>query len=177
MNLDSLHRRILSCQLCDLCKNRINAVPGAGPCPAEIMLIGEAPGAKEDLTGKPFVGRAGKLLDEALAEAGLEREEVFITSVVKCRPPDNRRPKKKEIEACHPYLKGQMEMLSPKTVCLMGNVACQAVLGRQGVTTLRGQIFQDRFLVTFHPAAVLRNKNLREAFISDLKAARARQVF
>jgi DNA polymerase len=116
MNLDSLHCRILSCQLCDLCKNRINAVPGVGPCPAEIMLIGEAPGAKEDFTGRPFVGRAGKLLDEALAEAGLERGEVFITSVVKCRPPDNRKPKKKEIEACHPYLKGQMEMLSPKTV-------------------------------------------------------------
>jgi uracil-DNA glycosylase len=110
MDLDHLHEKIRVCQLCDLSLNRINAVAGEGPCPVEIMLVGEAPGREEDLTGRPFVGRAGRLLDAALTEAGLKRSEVFITSVIKCRPPDNRKPKRYEIEACHPYLETQMNM-------------------------------------------------------------------
>jgi len=172
MDLDHLHEKIRVCQLCDLSLNRIKAVPGEGPCPVEIMLVGEAPGREEDLTGRPFVGRAGRLLDAALTEAGLKRFEVFITSVIKCRPPDNRKPKRYEIEACHPYLEAQMKMLGPRVVCLMGNVATQAVLGIQGVTSLRGQILQDRYLVTYHPAAVLRNGNLMKDFVSDLKKAK-----
>jgi uracil-DNA glycosylase family 4 len=172
MELDHLHEKIRVCQLCDLSSNRIKAVPGEGPCPVEIMMVGEAPGREEDLTGKPFVGRAGRLLDVALAEAGLKRSEVFITSVIKCRPPDNRKPKRYEIEACHPYLETQMKMLGPRIVCLMGNVATQAVLGIQGVTSLRGRILQDRFLVTYHPAAVLRNGNLMTDFVSDLRKAK-----
>jgi uracil-DNA glycosylase family 4 len=172
MDLDRLREEIRVCQLCDLSRNRIKAVPGEGPCPAEIMLVGEAPGREEDLEGRPFVGRAGRLLDEALTEAGLQRSEIFITSVIKCRPPDNRRPKSHEIEACCPYLEAQMMMLNPRIVCLMGNVAIQAVLGKHGVTSLRGQIWQDRFLVTYHPAAVLRNRNLMKDFVSDLKVAK-----
>jgi DNA polymerase len=136
------------------------------------MLIGEAPGKEEDLTGMPFIGRAGKLLDSALANAGLHRSEVFITSTIKCRPPKNRKPKKREIDACKPYLNSQIEILNPKVVCLMGNTATLAVLGIQGVTSLRGQILQDIFLVTYHPAAVLRNRNLMDEFVSDLKRAR-----
>ena len=142
------------------------------PCPARIMLIGEAPGREEDLTGRPFVGRAGKLLDQALAQAGLQRSEVFITSIIKCRPPENRKPKQSEIKACLPYLRAQMEILLPEIVCLMGNVATGAVLGMNGITNLRGQILQDRFLVTYHPAAVLRNKNYMGDFVSDLKKAK-----
>jgi uracil-DNA glycosylase family 4 len=172
MDLDHLHEKIRVCQLCDLSLNRINAVAGEGPCPVEIMLVGEAPGREEDLTGRPFVGRAGRLLDAALTEAGLKRSEVFITSVIKCRPPDNRNPERYEIEACHPYLETQMKMLGPRIVCLMGNVATQAVLGIQGVTSLRGRILQDRFLVTYHPAAVLRNGNLMTDFVSDLRKAK-----
>ncbi|MCX6668442.1 MAG: uracil-DNA glycosylase [Methanothrix sp.] len=172
MDLDRLHEKIRLCQLCDLSLNRIKAVPGEGPCPAEIMLVGEAPGREEDLEGRPFVGRAGRLLDKALAEADLQRYEVFITSVIKCRPPDNRRPKRHEIETCRPYLEAQMKVLNPRVVCLMGNVATQAVLGKQGVTSLRGQIWQDRFLVTYHPAAVLRNRNLMKDFVSDLRKAK-----
>ncbi len=172
MDLDHLHEKIRVCQLCDLSLNRINAVPGEGPCPVEIMLVGEAPGREEDLRGRPFVGRAGRLLDAALTEAGLKRSEVFITSVIKCRPPDNRKPKRYEIEACHPYLEAQMKMLGPRIVCLMGNVATQAVLGMQGVTSMRGQILRDRFLITYHPAAVLRNGNLMTDFVSDLKKAK-----
>jgi DNA polymerase len=136
------------------------------------MLIGEAPGKEEDLTGMPFMGRAGKLLDSALAKAGLHRSEVFITSTIKCRPPKNRKPKRREIDACKPYLDSQIVILHPKIVCLMGNTATLAVLGIQGVTSLRGQILQDIFLVTYHPAAVLRNRNLMEEFVSDLKRAR-----
>ena len=151
-------------------------MPGSGPAPAEIMLVGEAPGREEDLRGEPFVGRAGRLLDEALVRADLERSKVFITSVIKCRPPQNRKPKKAEIDQCRPYLQAQIEFLHPKIICLMGNTATQAVLGRQGVTTLRGQILQDRFLVTYHPAAVLRNRNLMNDFVSDLKRLHTQEL-
>ncbi len=138
------------------------------------MLVGEGPGREEDLKGLPFIGRAGRLLDKALSQAGLERSEVFITSVVKCRPPENRKPKKREIDLCHPYLQAQMDIIRPRIVCLMGNTATQALLGMQGVTSLRGQILHDRFLITYHPAAVLRNRNLMEEFVSDLKRAKMR---
>jgi uracil-DNA glycosylase len=103
MNLDLLHSKILSCQLCDLAVCRTKAVPGEGPCPAGIMLVGEAPGADEDVTGRPFVGRAGRLLDRSLGLAGIKRSEVFITSVVKCRPPHNRKPKRIEIESWYVF--------------------------------------------------------------------------
>jgi DNA polymerase len=172
MMLEDIHNKVRVCPLCDLALSRTLAVPGEGPCPAEIMLVGEAPGAEEDLSGRPFVGRAGRLLDRALAEAGIARSEVFITSVVKCRPPKNRKPKKWEIDACHPYLAAQMELIRPLVVCLMGNVASSGVIGKQGVTTIHGQFFQDRFLVTYHPAAVLRNMTLMGAFVSDLKKAK-----
>jgi DNA polymerase len=169
IDLSHLDRQICACQLCPLSEGRTLAVPGSGPAPADIMLIGEAPGKEEDLTGKPFVGRAGRLLDGALVQAGLERSKVFITSVIKCRPPQNRKPKKTEIVRCRPYLQSQIEILHPKIICLMGNTAAQAVLGRQGIANLRGQVLQDRYLVTFHPAAVLRNRNLMNDFVSDLK--------
>ena len=172
MNPEDIRSRILSCQLCRLSKSRTIAVPGDGPRDAKIMLIGEAPGAEEDMTGRPFVGRAGRLLDKLLAEAGIVRSQVFITSVVKCRPPANRKPKGDEMEICtRTYLSPQMDLINPKVVCLMGNVASQAVIGKQGVTSIHGQVFNGRFLVTFHPAAVLRNMNLKEAFISDLLKA------
>jgi uracil-DNA glycosylase len=169
MNLDQLHSRIMTCQLCDLALGRTSAVPGEGPCPTGIMLVGEAPGADEDITGRPFVGRAGRLLDESLLQAGIKRSEVFITSIVKCRPPKNRKPKTIEIETCHPYLQSQIDLIRPRVIGLMGNVAAGALLNVQGVTSLRGRVFQGRFLITFHPAAVLRNKNLQGDFVSDLK--------
>ena len=174
IDLATLHDKICTCQLCPLSQDRKCAVPGSGPSPAQIMLVGEAPGREEDLSGLPFVGRAGKLLDKALLQAGLEKSEIFITSVVKCRPPENRKPKKEEINLCHPYLQAQMDLVNPRIVCLMGNTATQAVLGMVGVTNLRGQIQQGRFLITYHPAAVLRNRNLMEEFVSDLKKAKVK---
>jgi len=169
MDLESLGSKISSCTLCELSCSRTYAVPGEGPKGARIFLVGEAPGAEEDASGRPFVGRAGRLLDKALAEAGIKRSEIFITSVVKCRPPDNRRPKKREMESCLPYLRRQIELVGPAVICLMGNVASGAVLGRQGIASLRGKIVEDRYLITFHPAAVLRNRNHWENFVSDLR--------
>ncbi len=169
MNLEDLNNKIISCLLCRLSKSRTNAVPGEGPIDARIMLIGEAPGAEEDLTGRPFVGRAGRLLDRLLKEAEIERSDVFITSVVKCRPPKNRKPKRDEMDICvSTYLRPQMSLIEPKVVGLMGNVASQAVLGKQGVTSMHGQVFDDKFLVTFHPAAILRNMSLKDEFVSDM---------
>ena len=127
-----LNEKIAVCQLCTLSVNRNLTVPGSGPSKAQIMLVGEAPGREEDLKGMPFVGRAGRILDEALAQAGLKREEVFITSAIKCRPPQNRKPKKKEIELCLPYLLAQIDAINPQVVCLMGNTDAQAILGIQG---------------------------------------------
>jgi uracil-DNA glycosylase family 4 len=169
MNLFALDNQIRFCTLCALSQGRCHAVPGEGPSKAGIMLIGEAPGIEEDKTGRPFVGRAGKLLTYALGQTGLAREEIFITSIIKCRPPSNRKPRAAEIRACLPYLWLQIKIINPRIVCLMGNVAAHAVLDRQGVNNLHGQIFRNRYLITFHPAAVLRNRNLMEAFISDLK--------
>ncbi|MDD1740319.1 MAG: uracil-DNA glycosylase [Methanothrix sp.] len=164
-----LEDQISACRLCQLGENRNRAVPGSGPAPARMMLVGEAPGREEDQSGQPFVGRGGRLLDVALQQAGLKRSEIFITSVIKCRPPNNRKPMKKEMASCLPYLQAQMEIVRPKIVCLLGNTAAAAVLGRQGIQSLRGQLWQERFAVTYHPAAVLRNRNLMAEFVSDLE--------
>lgn len=172
MDMISLAESIASCTLCDLSQSRTSAVPGEGPTEAEIFLVGEAPGRDEDATGRPFVGRAGKLLDRALDDAGIKRSQAFITSVVKCRPPKNRRPNKREMQTCLPYLRQQIQLVNPKVICLMGNVASSALLGKQGITALRGQVFEGRYLVTYHPAAVLRNPNRWEEFVSDLKIAK-----
>jgi len=168
-SLCRLEDAISACRHCPLWQGRVHTVPGAGPVPARLMLVGEAPGREEDLSGKPFVGRGGRLLDSALQLAGLDRSEIFITSVIKCRPPDNRKPLKKETASCLPYLEAQMEIVRPKVVCLLGNTAAAAVLGRQGIQALRGRIWEERFAVTYHPAAVLRNKNLMADFVSDLE--------
>jgi len=174
MNLATINDEIASCTRCSLSHNRTLAVPGEGPSDAKIIFIGEAPGRDEDVSGRPFVGRAGKLLDECLKEAGILRQEVFITSVIKCRPPDNRKPLKSELDACSVYLRQQISLINPKLICLMGNVAASAVLQRQGIAKLRGIFFDDRFFVTYHPAAVVRNKNLKVELISDFIKLRKR---
>ena len=171
--LSQLHQQISRCRMCPLAQSRNLTVPGSGPQPSRLLLVGEAPGREEDRKGLPFVGRAGKILDEALGLAGLAREEVFITSVIKCRPPQNRKPTKAEIDLCRPHLQHQIEFIGPRIICLMGNTASLALLGRQGIASLRGRIWQDRFLVTYHPAAVLRNRNLMNEFVSDLRLAGA----
>lgn len=167
-DLRELACEIMRCERCGLSQTRRNPVPGEGPEDARIMLVGEAPGAAEDLAGRPFVGRAGAVLNRALDLAGLGRGEMFITNIVKCRPPGNRQPSVGEIGACMPYLRKQIEIIGPSAICLLGNVPAKAILGIQGVTSLRGRVFDGLYLITFHPAAVLRNKGRMELLVSDL---------
>ncbi|MHA1755046.1 MAG: uracil-DNA glycosylase [Candidatus Odinarchaeia archaeon] len=171
--LNIINEEIKKCKLCLLHLNRNNPVPGEGPESAEIMIIGQAPGREEDLAGKPFVGRSGRLLTQCLHESGIKRENVFITSVLKCFPPNNRPPKISEIKSCLPFLKRQIEIIKPKIIILLGKIAVKAVLEvNDSLKNIRGKrIIKDNitYYVTFHPAAVLRNNNLKDAFIEDLR--------
>ncbi len=166
------------CTRCPLHTTRTHAVPGEGPSQATILLLGEAPGRDEDASGRPFVGRAGKILDRSLAAAGIERASVFITNVVKCRPPKNRRPKGKEVAACRLYLLAQIEAARPRVVVTLGATALHGLLGPGHVfkAARREHLrFGDvRVLATYHPAAVLYNRNLEGALRRDL--ARAAQA-
>lgn len=171
--LDEIHNRIRKCRKCRLWKTRKNAVPGEGNTRARILFIGQAPGRTEDETGRPFVGRAGKILTELLAKNGLERKDVFITSVVKCFPPRNRIPKKDEISACSPYLKAQISLIKPKTIFLLGNTAINAVLGNVGkLEKIHGRkITRENieYVPTYHPAAALRFPWLKKKLDMDFK--------
>lgn len=159
MTLEALAAQARSCTKCALASGRTHVVFGAGNPDADLMFIGEAPGANEDKQGVPFVGAAGQLLNELLAGIGLSREDVYIANTVKCRPPGNRDPKPEEIEACSPYLSGQIDQIDPLVICTLGNFATQLLLQRKiGITRVRGQQFRYRgriLIPTFHPAAVL----------------------
>lgn len=159
--LQELGEKAASCTACGLAPTRTQVVFGVGSFDADIMFVGEAPGRNEDLQGEPFVGAAGKLLNRLLAEIGVDREDVYIANVLKCRPPGNRDPKTEEIDACKGYLRQQMELIDPKVVVTLGNFATKLLLKRNvGITRLRGQIYPwwHRHLVpTFHPAAALRS--------------------
>jgi DNA polymerase len=171
--LEKLSLQIKSCDKCPLHKNRKNAVPGEGNWRSRIMLIGEAPGFNEDEQGRPFVGRAGKLLEEFLSSIGKRREDVFITNVVKCRPPNNRQPEEEEIKICTSlYLDKQIELIKPKLIVCLGNVSANYIFKKFGLkfesmNKQHGKIFpisnlfiQTKIIATYHPAAILRNQNL-----------------
>lgn len=163
--------QVRKCTLCRLCEGRKNAVPGEGSSHAKLMFIGEAPGRNEDAQGRPFVGAAGKLLTEALREAGLSREDVFITNVVKCRPPDNRVPTDQERSACRPYLERQIRIINPKIICILGRTAYEALLKGGSITANRGKLisYERRYyFLTVHPAAVIYNPQLKTAFKKDI---------
>jgi DNA polymerase len=168
--LERLHRAVLGCTRCGLSTTRTNAVPGTGPCPAEIMIVGEAPGFNEDMQGKPFVGQAGKLLDTLLAGIGLRREDVYITNVLKCRPPQNRDPMPNEAEACAPYLTGQLKLVEPKVVIVLGRHALERLLPGHGpISRVHGQLLERggiNYVAVYHPAAALHNGSL----VNDLQA-------
>jgi DNA polymerase len=170
--LDHLYKEMKDCQLCPLAESRTGVVFGAGRCNAEIMFVGEAPGYHEDVQGIPFVGSAGKLLSDLLESIGINREDVYITNVNKCRPPENRTPNTAEIEACKPYLQKQIDIIKPRILCSLGNNATQTILGKRvGISKVRGRSFQenDYFIFPmFHPAAALhlgsRMEDVREDF-------------
>jgi len=172
-SIDEVRRAVTSCTACALCEGRTNAVPGRGDARARIMLVGEAPGRREDGLGEPFVGAAGQILDAALAGAGLSRDAVYITNTVKCRPPRNRVPTDAEREACSGYLAAEMALVAPRIVCIMGNTAYRSLLGGGGITRERGKTVRrggvDYFL-TVHPAAAIYNRALEGVLGEDMRA-------
>ena len=173
--LSDIAREIRSCKKCPLWKARINAVPGDGPVSAEVMIVGEAPGRTEDLHGKPFVGSAGRNLDAFLREAGIERERTFITNTVKCRPPSNRRPNKKELETCYQYLRRQVELISPRIVVLLGDVAVREFFPESSLSTVHGKLLRRQGILyypTYHPAAVIYNPALKQTIVDDFRGLR-----
>ena len=159
--LEELRARALVCTDCGLCQTRTQVVFGVGDPNARVMLVGEAPGKYEDLQGEPFVGAAGKLLDELLIEIGLQRSEVYIANVLKCRPPGNRDPHPDEIDSCKGYLREQIRLINPEVVVTLGNFATKLLLNTEtGITRLRGRLHPwwlgSSLVPTFHPAAALR---------------------
>jgi len=173
--LDALHEEIRTHGGCgfEICETATHIVPGEGSHSADVMLVGEAPGASEDKQGRPFVGRSGKLLDELLAEAGLERADVFITNVVKARPPGNRDPKADEVAHHLPWLERQLALIAPRVVIPVGRHALAHFAAGRKITEVHGTLLVegDRRLVPWlHPAAALRNQGLRETLFADARA-------
>ncbi|VAX23267.1 Uracil-DNA glycosylase, family 4 [hydrothermal vent metagenome] len=165
--------QVESCELCPLAKTRTNAVFGVGDVKARLMFIGEAPGRDEDLKGEPFVGRAGALLTRMIKGMGLEREDVYIANIIKCRPPKNRNPEPVEVDNCEPYLKRQINIIKPEIICALGAVSAQTLLKtKTPISRLRGQFYQYEgapLLPTFHPAYLLRNPSAKTDAWSDLQ--------
>jgi uracil-DNA glycosylase len=160
---------VRACTKCGLHATRTQAVPGVGPCPADILIVGEAPGFNEDRQGEPFVGAAGKLLDTLLARIGLSRAEVYITNVLKCRPPMNRDPMPNEAEACSPYLARQLALIQPKVVLILGRHALERLMPGQGsISRIHGTLVKRgdiAYVPLYHPAAALHNG----ALVADLE--------
>jgi DNA polymerase len=172
-SLDGIKKQALACTLCDLHKTRTNVVFGVGNEHAEVMFIGEAPGANEDLQGEPFVGRAGMLLNSMLKSIGLKREDVYIANILKCRPPNNRDPSPSEVKLCTPYLQQQIAIIKPKILIAVGRIAAQFLLNTtEPMSRLRGNIYQYGpqkipLLVTYHPAYLLRSPSEKRKAYTD----------
>lgn len=181
LDWDTLRARVLSCARCALHEQRTQAVFGVGNRTAQWLIIGEAPGAEEDRQGEPFVGRAGKLLNNMLLAIGLKREEVYIANIVKCRPPNNREPTSEEAQTCAPYLARQISLIKPKIILAVGRVAAQNLLKTdRPVGSLRGKRFYYEqtdipVVVTYHPAYLLRSPQEKRKAWQDLLAAK--QIF
>ena len=170
-SLEKIASEVIGCPLCKLSRSRRNAVPGDGQLSSKIMFIGEAPGKNEDEQGKPFVGAAGMILNQGLEKAGIKRAEVFITNVVKCRPPGNRVPENDERSICRQYLDRQISLIAPKIICILGSTAYSSILGGKSITKNRGKIMErngQKYFLTIHPAAAIYNKNLRSVLNNDL---------
>lgn len=175
-SLEELNTCICECQKCPLGATRNKFVFGKGNSNADVMLVGEGPGADEDAQGEPFVGRAGKLLTDIMKAINFSREEIYIANVVKCRPPGNRTPFPAEMETCLPYLLKQIDLIKPKMILCLGLTAAQGLLKkRDSLTNLRGKIFDlgdSKVMVTYHPAALLRNPNWKRGCWEDVQQFR-----
>jgi len=169
--LETIKQNVIKCTKCDLCKTRINAVPGKGSFQSDVIFVGEAPGRNEDRSGEPFVGVAGKKLSIALDEAGISRDAVYITNIVKCRPPNNRIPNTSERNTCQEYLKQEISIIKPKIICILGNTAFNSILEGSEITKFRGKVVRkdnQLYFLTIHPAATIYNQKLIDVLNSDI---------
>jgi len=173
-NWEELDEAIKDCNKCKLCSGRNNIVFGTGNKNADIMFIGEGPGADEDIQGEPFVGKAGQLINKAFEALDIEREAVYIANIVKCRPPQNRNPEQHEAKVCMDYLRNQVILVKPKVIVLLGSIALKNILGEEyGITNSRGKWIDKKgiwYMPTFHPAALLRDDSKKIDFWRDLKS-------
>lgn len=176
-SLDKLAKTVSGCIACPLHESRTQTVFGVGNPRTKVLFIGEAPGRDEDLKGEPFVGRAGQLLNKILAAIELNREDVYITNILKCRPPNNRDPQQSEVRECENYLKQQIKLIDPMVICALGRVSAQWLLQTNAALgTLRtGEYYYEgiRILPTYHPAALLRNPNFKKPAWEDFKKLKA----
>lgn len=172
-NWEDLEKSILECKKCRLCTNRTNIVFGQGNKKARLMFIGEGPGADEDRQGIPFVGKAGQLMNNAFQALEINREDVYIANIVKCRPPSNRVPEDDEAQTCLNYLRNQVILIKPQIIVLLGSTALKNILGKEyGITEVRGNWMEKngiKYMPTWHPAALLRDENKKIEFWQDLK--------
>jgi len=169
--LETIKQNVIKCTKCDLCKTRTNAVPGKGNFQSDVIFVGEAPGRNEDKHGEPFIGVAGKKLSIALDEAGISRDAVYITNIVKCRPPNNRVPKTSERDTCQEYLKQEISIIKPKIICILGNTAFNSILGGSEITKFRGKVVRKDnllYFLTIHPAATIYNQKLIDVLKNDI---------
>ena len=175
-SLEDIGKLVSACTGCPLHEGRTNAVPGEGPADADLVVVGEGPGANEDAQGRPFVGRAGDLLNDILAAIECPREAVYIANIVKCRPPDNRKPSTDECTTCVRYLHRQLEIIGPKVILAMGGTAAETLLNiRTSLSSLRNKVHEYRgipLIVTYHPAALLRNPHWKRPTWDDVRIAR-----
>ena len=175
-NWEDLEKSILECKKCRLCTNRTNIVFGQGNKKARLMFIGEGPGADEDKQGIPFVGKAGQLMNNAFQALEINREDVYIANIVKCRAPSNRVPEDDEAQTCLNYLRNQVILIKPKIIVLLGSTALKNILGKEyGITAVRGNWMEKngiKYMPTWHPAALLRDENKKIEFWQDLKEAK-----
>ena len=177
--IENIIEQVKNCKKCELCKSRTNPVPGDGALNTEIMFIGEAPGYNEDLQGTPFVGKAGKILDDLLSSVGLQRQDIYISNILKCRPPKNRNPQKTEIEACTDYLNRQIEIIQPKIIIPLGNFASSFIFERYGleydkISKIHGKMFKVntlfgelKIIPMYHPAVATYNPNEKSTLLED----------
>lgn len=181
MTIEEICNNIKTCEKCELCQVRKNPVPGDGALDSRIMFIGEAPGQSEDETGEPFVGRSGKLLDKLFESVGIDRKkDIYITNILKCRPPQNRDPRPGEQEACIAYLREQYKVLRPKIVVCLGRIAAQRLIRSDFAITKEHGTWTEKcgtyFTATFHPSALLRNPNNMPQALDDFQEIRRKVI-
>jgi len=170
--LKKIKKQVTQCTKCELSKTRNNSVPGKGNFKSDVIFVGEAPGKNEDMKGEPFIGIAGKKLSIALENAGITRDDVYITNIVKCRPPKNRVPTTNERNTCQNYLKKEIEIIKPKIICILGNTAFNSLLNGKEIIKFRGKIVRKNdqlYFLTIHPAATIYNQKLINVLKKDIK--------